>query len=69
MDLAEGATCTGMYVMLSRVQRLVDLLILRHFNESLLDMKIPAALKEEFKRLDDCARRTEKLEKWPDAAQ
>ena len=39
VDLAEGVTSTGVYVMLSRVQRLDDLLILRPFKESVLDMK------------------------------
>jgi hypothetical protein len=29
VDLAEGSTSTGMYVMLSRIQQLADLLILR----------------------------------------
>ena len=67
MDLAEGATSTGMYVMLSRVRKLEDLLILRPFKESLLDMKIPSALREELKRLEECARNTESLERWPDA--
>jgi len=66
VDLAESNASTGMYVMLSRVQRLSDLLILRPFNESLLDMKIPVALREELKRLEACARDTEQLESWPD---
>jgi hypothetical protein len=52
--------------MLSRVRRLEDLLILRPFKESLLDMKIPSALRKEFERLEDCARNTERLERWPD---
>jgi hypothetical protein len=66
VDLAEGVTSTGVYVMLSRVRRLEDLLILRPFKESLLDMKIPFALREEFKRLEGCARNTKRLERWPD---
>ena len=52
--------------MLSRAQRLSDLLILRPFNESLLEMKIPTALREELKRLEACTRDTELLERWPD---
>src|SRR5262249_46975963 len=67
VDLAEGATSTGIYVMLSRVRRLEDLLILRPFKESLLDVRIPSALREEFQRLEDCAQETERLERWPDA--
>lgn len=65
VDLAEGATSTGIYVMLSRVQKLEDLLILRPFKESALDIKISTALREELKRLEDCAKETEKLERWP----
>jgi hypothetical protein len=51
-----------MYVMLSRVRRLEDLIILRPFKESALNMKISNALSAELKRLDDCAKNTEKLE-------
>ena len=57
VDLAEGMTSTGMYVMLFRVRSLEDLLILRPFKESLLDMKIPPALREELRRLEDRARK------------
>src|SRR5262249_14422236 len=66
VDLAESKSSTGLYVMLSRVQRLSDLLVLRPFNESLLDMKIPAALHEELKRLEVCAQKTAQLERWPE---
>jgi len=66
VDLAEGVTSTGMYVMLSRVRRLEELLILRPFKESLLDARIPPALHDELKRLEECARNTELLERWPD---
>jgi hypothetical protein len=65
VDLAGGGTSTGMYVMLSRVQRLTDLLILRPFRESVLNMKIPLSLAAEFDRLDKCAQDTKKLERWP----
>lgn len=66
VDLAEGVSSTGMYVMLSRVRKLDDLLILRPFKESLLDIRVPRALCEEIKRLEDCARETERLKRWPD---
>jgi hypothetical protein len=51
-----------MYVMLSRVRRLEDLIILRPFRESALNMKISNVLSAELKRFDDCAKNTEKLE-------
>ena len=52
--------------MLSRVQKLEDLLILRPFNESVLDTRLTPALKAEFKRQDECAERTLQLKMWPD---
>jgi hypothetical protein len=44
--------------MLSQVQKLEDLLILRLFNESVLDARLSLALKAEYKRQDECAERT-----------
>lgn len=66
VDLAAEGTSAGVYVMLSRVQRLEDLLILRPFKESLLDLRVPPALQVEFKRFDECAKRTSRLKRWPD---
>ena len=66
VDLGGGGTSTGIYVMLSRVQKLEDLLILRPFRENILNTPIPSALQAELKRLDECARKTSKLEKWPE---
>jgi len=65
VDLAGGCTTMGAYVMLSRVQRLKDLLILRPYDESILDMKIPQALQAEFHRLAKCEQNTLRLEAWP----
>ena len=65
VDLAGGCSTVGAYVMLSRAQRLEDLLILRPFNESILSMRIPQALQVEFRRFDECAENTNSLEMWP----
>ena len=45
--------------MLSRVQRLEDLIILRSFNESTLNMKLSPALVTEFNRQYACAKKTD----------
>ena len=65
VDLANDGATNGAYVMLSRVQRLEDLLILRPFKESVLDTRLPPALRAELERLDECAEETAKLDSWP----
>ena len=65
IDLANDGAANGAYVMLSRVQRLEDLLILRPFKESVLDTGSPPALRAELERLDECAKETAKLDSWP----
>jgi len=65
VDLANDGATNGAYVMLSRVQRLEDLLILRPFKESVLDTRLPPALRAELERLDECAKETAKLDSWP----
>jgi hypothetical protein len=52
--------------MLSRVQRMEDLMILRPFKESLLDIKMPVPLQIEIKRIEECERKTSSLTKWPE---
>jgi hypothetical protein len=66
VDLSDDGTSNGVYVMLSRVQRLEDLLILRPFKESTLDTRPPPTLRAKFKRLEECAQKTENLEMWPE---
>jgi len=51
--------------MLSRVQRLQDLLVLQPFPQKVLHMHIPPALKKEIDRLDELAKKTEALMEWP----
>lgn len=60
-----GRTNNSVYVMLSRVQKLEDLLILRPFPEKALNMKPSPALSDELARLDKCAQETKKLKQWP----
>ena len=67
VDFAEGSTSTGVYVMLTRVQRLTDLLILRPFKLSILNLKLHPALQAELRRLEECAQETARLERWPDS--
>ncbi|CAG8460920.1 5301_t:CDS:2 [Cetraspora pellucida] len=61
IDLTGSNTSNGLYMMLSLVQRLNDLLILQPFDESILNMRISPALYAEFDRLDECAQRTAQL--------
>ncbi|CAG8696211.1 1394_t:CDS:10 [Cetraspora pellucida] len=65
IDLTSSNTCNGLYIMLSHIQRLNDLLILQPFNESILNMQIPPTLHAEFERFDECTQRTAQLKKWP----
>ena len=52
--------------MLSRIRKLNDLLFLRTFDESLLNINLPPALNAKIKRLEECEKQTTKLDKWPD---
>jgi len=65
VDLAADSAGNGAYVMLSRVQRLEDLLILRPFKESTLDIRLSPGLRAELKRLEEYAEMTTQLEQWP----
>ena len=58
VDLAGDGGNNGPYVMLSQVQKLEDLLILRPFKKFVLDMRLSVALQTEFKRLEKCAQKT-----------
>ncbi|CAG8602697.1 2590_t:CDS:2 [Cetraspora pellucida] len=66
IDLSNNNAYNSIYVMLSKICKLNDLLILHPFDESLLDIKIPPALDSEIKRLEKCAEHTKKLKIWPD---
>jgi hypothetical protein len=65
VDISGARASTSAYVMLSRVQNLNDLLILRPYNESVLNMKISPGLQAELNRLKKCAQDTEELQRWP----
>ena len=65
-DLSTDGASNGAYVMLSRVQKLEDLLILRPFKESVLETRLSPALYAELKRLEECAEKTALLDTWPD---
>ena len=65
VDFAGGVSSSGMYVMLSRVQRREDLLVLQHFQPNVLHMRIPQRLKSELDRLDKLAKKTHGLIEWP----
>ncbi|RHZ79103.1 hypothetical protein Glove_151g7 [Diversispora epigaea] len=52
-------------VMLSRVQRLEDLLILWPFKETILNIRLPPSLRAELTHLDECAQKTALLKEWP----
>ncbi|CAG8631728.1 15290_t:CDS:2, partial [Cetraspora pellucida] len=49
---------SGIYVMLSRVQRLQDIMILQPFNQSKLNVAIEPNLKNELERLEKCSETT-----------
>ncbi|CAG8584117.1 10214_t:CDS:2, partial [Scutellospora calospora] len=66
IDLSNANTYNSTYVILSRICRLNDLLFLHPFDESLLNMNLPPTLSAEIKYLEECAKLTTKLEKWPD---
>ncbi|CAG8821226.1 9195_t:CDS:1, partial [Cetraspora pellucida] len=66
IDLSNTNTYNSKYVMLSRIRSLNDLLILRPFNESILNIKLPTAHSTEIKRLEKHAEQTKELERWPD---
>jgi len=66
VDLANDNGNISTYVMLSRVQKLENLLILRPFKESVLETQLSPALEAEFKRLDECAEKTLQLKTWPE---
>lgn len=66
VDLTIDGGNNGAYVMLSRVQKLEDLLILRPFKESILETRPSPALQAEIDRLEECAKSTAKLEAWPE---
>ncbi|CAG8807920.1 25037_t:CDS:1 [Cetraspora pellucida] len=53
VDLSGKHTNNSIYVMLSRVQRLNDLLILKLFDESALDMRLSPVLSAEFKCIEE----------------
>ncbi|CAG8751820.1 23161_t:CDS:1, partial [Racocetra persica] len=57
----------SIYVMLSRIQRLKDLMILQPFNQSKLNMSMDSDLKRELERLEKLSKITEQLITWPDA--
>jgi len=65
VDLNDGNIKSGVYVMLSRVQKLQDLMILRPFNRSKLDTTVETDLKEELEWLEKCFIKTKLLNKWP----
>jgi hypothetical protein len=65
VDLAGGVSSNGMYVMLSRVQRRKDLLVLQPFQPNVLNMRITQQLKSEIERLDELAKKTHGLIEWP----
>ena len=60
VDLANRCSGTSVYVILSRVKLLEDLLILWPFPESVLDLKMSQSLVAELKRLELRAKETEK---------
>ena len=59
IDLNGGHNGAGVYVMLSRVQRLKDMMILRSFNQSKLNLTVDSHLQAELMRLEKCAEATE----------
>ena len=66
IDLAGDNSKNSTYVMLSRVQKLEDLLILRPFKDSALNTQLSPALSAEFQRLKECAEKTNPLQSWPE---
>ena len=52
--------------MLSHAQKLNDILILKPFKESILNLKLPSTLQDEIDRLNKCTQTTAHLEQWPD---
>ncbi|RHZ73194.1 hypothetical protein Glove_232g136 [Diversispora epigaea] len=58
IDLVDSNTNNGIYVILSCIQRLNDLLILRPFKETILNIQLPPSLHAELTRLDECAQKT-----------
>jgi len=67
IDLAGNNSNNSTYVMLSRVKKLEDLLILRPFKDSILDYHHTPALRTEIDRLQKCAEKTDQLEEWPNS--
>ncbi|CAG8849543.1 3609_t:CDS:1, partial [Racocetra persica] len=51
----------GVYVMLSRVQRLKDIMMLRPFDQSKLNVTMDPDLKKKLDHFDECSKTTEYL--------
>ncbi|CAG8540090.1 4603_t:CDS:2, partial [Scutellospora calospora] len=66
IDLSGKYANNSVYVMLSRAQRLNDLLILQLFNESILNMQRSFSLCAELMHIEECIQRTAQLKTWPD---
>jgi hypothetical protein len=66
VDLHGGHIGAGIYVMLSRVQRLEDIMLLRPFDQSKLTFTIDSDLEKELKRFEECSKITEQLLTWPE---
>ncbi|CAG8732793.1 143_t:CDS:1 [Cetraspora pellucida] len=61
VDLSGKHVNNSTYVMLFRAQRLDDLLILKPFDESILNMQLSPALHAELARIEECTQRTTQL--------
>lgn len=61
VDLEGGKIGAGVYVMLSRVKKLEDIVILRPFNQTKLNIKIDPDLKKEIERLKKYSKITDHL--------
>ncbi|CAG8851978.1 4084_t:CDS:2 [Racocetra persica] len=61
VDLDGGKIGASVYVMLSRVQRLEDIMILRPFNRTKTNIMIDLDLEKELKRFEEISKITDQL--------
>ncbi|CAG8681747.1 5980_t:CDS:10, partial [Cetraspora pellucida] len=65
VDLNDDNIKSGVYVMLSHIQRLQDVMILWPFSHSKLNTTVEPDLRKELRHLEKCFIKTKQLEKWP----